>query len=128
MIRIASLFALALLTACQGGTADREQDANNASAAKAPALLPVMIKTASGAHRFDVEVARTPQEQDKGLMFRKAIAAEARVRIEECLRETMGHELRPFDHDVAPIRYSKAKLPPVEPAADHASTDNLPTN
>ena len=59
---------------------------------------------------------------------RKAIAAEARVRIEECLRETMGHELRPFDHDVAPIRYSKAKLPPVEPAADHASTDNLPTN
>ncbi len=77
MIRIASLFALALLTACQGGTADREQDANNASAAKAaPALLPVMIKTASGAHRFDVEVARTPQEQDKGLMFRKAIAAD----------------------------------------------------
>ena len=44
---------------------------------------------------------------------RKAIAAEARVRIEECLRETMGHELRPFDHDVAPIRYSKAKFAPV---------------
>ena len=44
---------------------------------------------------------------------RKAIAAEARARIVETLEREMGHGLRPFDHDVAPIRYSKAKLPPV---------------
>lgn len=77
MIRVASLFVLALLTACQGGKADKERDASNISAARTPALLPVVIRTAAGsAHRFDVEVARTPQEQDKGLMFRKEIAAD----------------------------------------------------
>ena len=58
---------------------------------------------------------------------RKAIAAEARVRIEEALRETMGHELRPFDHDVAPIRYSKAKLAPLAPAAAAAAADDTPS-
>ena len=47
---------------------------------------------------------------------RKAVSNEARKRIEETLVREMGHELRPFDHDVAPIRYSKAKLPPVREA------------
>jgi 1-acyl-sn-glycerol-3-phosphate acyltransferase len=46
---------------------------------------------------------------------RKAVSNEARKRIEETLVREMGHDLRPFDHDVAPIRYSKAKLPPVAP-------------
>lgn len=37
---------------------------------------------------------------------RKAIAAEGRKRIETALVETLGKELRPFAHDVPPIRYS----------------------
>ena len=53
---------------------------------------------------------------------RKAIAAEARARIEETLIREMGHGLRPFDHDVAPIRYSKAKLPPMPEAAASSDT------
>lgn len=54
---------------------------------------------------------------------RKAISAEARARIEETLVREMGHALRPFDHDVAPIRYSKAKLPPPpEPTATTTTT------
>ena len=41
-----------------------------------PEQRQVVVRTAKGAHRFDVEVARTPQEQEQGLMFRKEIAAD----------------------------------------------------
>ena len=44
---------------------------------------------------------------------RKAIAAESRRRIEEALVESLGHPLRPFAHDVAPVSYSApAEQPP----------------
>ena len=36
---------------------------------------------------------------------RKAIGQEARRRIEDALLETLGKPLRPFAHDVPPIRY-----------------------
>ena len=36
--------------------------------------MPLTIRTASGAHRFTVEVAATPAEQEKGLMFRRSLA------------------------------------------------------
>jgi len=73
MIRLAPFFALGLLAACSGPapTAD-----NSAQVATAPATIPVVISTAGGARRFDVEVAHTPQEQEKGLMFRKDLPAD----------------------------------------------------
>jgi len=38
--------------------------------------MPLTIHSASGVHRFDVEVARTPREQQDGLMFRKSLGAD----------------------------------------------------
>lgn len=36
--------------------------------------LPLTIRTATGIHRFAVEVARTPEEQATGLMHRQSLA------------------------------------------------------
>ncbi len=36
--------------------------------------VPLTIRSASGTHRFTVEVARTPQEQANGLMHRQSLA------------------------------------------------------
>ena len=44
---------------------------------------------------------------------RKAIAAEARRRIEDIMVEKIGCEPRDFNHDVAPIRYSAPRNKPV---------------
>ncbi|MFD1106638.1 DUF192 domain-containing protein [Sphingobium olei] len=73
MMRFAAFLALGLLAACS----QSKPVADDAAAARAaPALLPVLIRGAKGVHRFDVEVARTPQEQQTGLMFRKELAAD----------------------------------------------------
>ena len=37
---------------------------------------------------------------------RKAISAKAREEIEECLEQCLGHPIRPFKHDVPPVRYN----------------------
>lgn len=37
------------------------------------AVIPLTVTTATGTHRFQVEVAATPAEQQKGLMFRTAM-------------------------------------------------------
>lgn len=51
-------------------------EARDEQAAPTPgATIPLVARTAKGEHRFDVEVAATPQEQEKGLMFRKELAA-----------------------------------------------------
>ena len=56
---------------------------NGGSAAEAPPMerseagleqLPLTIKSATGTHRFIVEVARTPDEQQRGMMFRDRLA------------------------------------------------------
>lgn len=47
---------------------------------------------------------------------RKAISLEARRMIEEALCEALGKPLRPFAHDVAPVRYSAQKTP--QPSED----------
>ena len=70
MIRITTLLALGLLAACSSPQAAPD---NSAQVQAAPALLPVVIRTAKGAHRFDVEVAITREEQAKGLMFRREL-------------------------------------------------------
>jgi uncharacterized membrane protein (UPF0127 family) len=73
MIRLTALLALGLLAACSS----QQPGANNdVQAQAASTTLPVVITTAKGARRFDVEVAVTPQEQEKGLMFRKELAAD----------------------------------------------------
>lgn len=73
MIRFPALLAIGLIAACSSPPPAAD---NGAQAQAATALLPVVIATANGAHRFDVEVARTAQEQEKGLMFRKELRAD----------------------------------------------------
>lgn len=38
---------------------------------------PLVVETASGAHNFTVEVARTPTDRSRGLMFRQSLAPDA---------------------------------------------------
>lgn len=71
MIRFPALVALGLLAACSNPAPD-----NSAQSTVATNMLPVVIRTVTGEHRFDVEVAATPQEQEKGLMFRKELSAD----------------------------------------------------
>lgn len=68
-----ALFAVGLLAACSSPQPVAD---NSAQVQAAPDRLPVVIRSAKGTHRFDVEVAATPQEQEKGLMFRKALDAD----------------------------------------------------
>jgi uncharacterized membrane protein (UPF0127 family) len=65
------LLALALLAACS--PARQSATPANRSDETAPVTLPLVIHSARGAHRFDVEVARTPDQQAQGLMFRKSL-------------------------------------------------------
>lgn len=44
------------------------------SACQAQKAVPLTIRTDSAEHRFTVEVARTPEEQARGLMFRESLA------------------------------------------------------
>lgn len=71
MLRFAPLCALVLLAACDQSVPPA---GNRAEAARPAATVPLTIRSATGVHRFDVEVARTPQEQEKGLMFRNDLA------------------------------------------------------
>ncbi|MFC3440555.1 DUF192 domain-containing protein [Sphingobium rhizovicinum] len=71
MIRAHSLFAIALLAACSSSPPAAD---NSAQAQAAAATLPVVIRSAKGAHRFDVDVAASQQQQEQGLMFRKSLA------------------------------------------------------
>ena len=67
MRALLTAFALAFalpLTACGTGTG---------SSAESPASIPVTIAMAGKTHRFDVEVARTVEEQRQGLMFRTSL-------------------------------------------------------
>ena len=38
--------------------------------------VPLTIRSASGEHRFTVDVARTPAEQERGLMFVRSLAGD----------------------------------------------------
>ena len=68
MIWTALSLTLALpLAACAG----------NADGQAATATIPLTIRDDGVTHRFQVEVARTEQEQDKGLMYRTSLPADA---------------------------------------------------
>jgi uncharacterized protein len=45
-------------------------------AQKGLAEIPLTIRSASGAHHFRVELAATPDQQERGLMFRKSVDAD----------------------------------------------------
>src|SRR3546814_16846988 len=64
----AILTALALSLAVPMAACSRD-----ASEAENAATIPVTIEMAGQSHRFDVEVARTDAEQDRGLMFRNSL-------------------------------------------------------
>lgn len=75
-MRLPFLLAALLLAACSSH-ADPKAGTGNQAAAPESALLPLIIRNARGAHRFDVEVALTPQDQAQGLMFRKSMAPDS---------------------------------------------------
>jgi uncharacterized protein len=56
---------LSALSGCGAGSPD---------VAAASRTVPVSITSAGKVHRFNIEVARTPAEQERGLMFRTRIA------------------------------------------------------
>ena len=72
--------ALMLVAACADGGAAASNGAAGNTAAPADAAgaraTTVSIVSAAGTHRFTVEIARTPQEQQRGLMFRTVIPAD----------------------------------------------------
>ena len=84
--KVASLALLALAVGCSplaaGSTS--AQGAATPSPAAQPAVhpvsgltvIPLTVTTASGAHVFQVEVASTPAEQARGLMFRSVMGAD----------------------------------------------------
>ncbi|HET9813134.1 MAG TPA: DUF192 domain-containing protein [Sphingomicrobium sp.] len=62
----------AALAAC--GTGTPAQSAPTESGAQSGLReVPLTVRSATGAHRFTVEVAATPEQQEIGLMFRRAI-------------------------------------------------------
>lgn len=77
----AILIALALsislpMAAC---SADPKAPADNADpsvSGESAATVPLTIEAAGQVHRFNVEVARTDEEQDRGLMFRTSLPAD----------------------------------------------------
>ena len=61
--------ALALIAGCRAKSAS----AVAMAAVEAPVLTPLTIETRNGARRFSVEVARTGEEQARGLMYRTSL-------------------------------------------------------
>jgi uncharacterized protein len=52
------------------------QNAPDELAQKGLEQVPLTIRSTNGDHRFTVEVARTAQQQERGLMFRRSLAAD----------------------------------------------------
>ncbi len=75
------LFVAALATALTGCQAEsRSPAAQPAAARTAPSgldIVPLQIRSGSRTHRFAVEIARTAEEQSRGLMHRRALARNA---------------------------------------------------
>jgi len=61
--------ALALLLGCEAGRGS----ASAPAAVDVAPTIPLTIQTSRGARRFSVEIARTEQEQERGLMFRTSL-------------------------------------------------------
>lgn len=83
---LASSLAALSLSACSAEPATAVSPGQNRVEEAAPApprtspagldLVPLEIASSGGRHHFTVEVARTPDQQGQGLMFRTALAAD----------------------------------------------------
>ncbi len=62
---------------------------------------------------FELRVTFLEPFHPRDFPGRKAIAAESRRRIEAALIAALGHPLRPFAYDVAPIAYAAPETPPL---------------
>ena len=67
--RIILLLAILLATSLPGGAAEPQLQQFPTSH--------LMIVSATGPHRFNVEIAETPAQMEQGLMFRRSLAPEA---------------------------------------------------
>ena len=67
--------ALAATVLLMSGACEADTGANAASGQVA-AKIPLTVQTGAGPRQFTVEVARTPAEQERGLMFRTNIPAD----------------------------------------------------
>lgn len=69
--------APAVLSACSPQPSAQPTPVSEAAPSRHPqsglAVVPLTVITASGRHAFRVEVAATPEEQRKGMMFRTAV-------------------------------------------------------
>jgi uncharacterized protein len=73
----AALAAMMVFVSSPGDALGRRQDMAAQAGGEAAAIkprMPLVVRSASGVHRFEVEVASTPAEQQRGLMYRTNIA------------------------------------------------------
>lgn len=76
--RMTAATALALiLLGCSGEPPSAAEIATARETRPALDQIPLQVRTGAGTHRFTVEVARTPAEQARGLMFRESLAPDA---------------------------------------------------
>jgi uncharacterized protein len=83
---LSALMLVATVSACsaeQPTTARSPSAAPSATASDAKdqpqtglEVIPLRIESRSGSHDFRVEVARTPNQQDTGMMFRRSVGAD----------------------------------------------------
>ena len=66
LLRIAPVALFLVIAGCQSAPVI-------GAAATQPALIPLEIRTAKGKLKFKVEIARTAEEQARGLMFRTSL-------------------------------------------------------
>ena len=82
--------------------------------------VPLTIHSANGNHRFTVEVAGTPEQQERGLMFRKSLAADRGMIFPydppQEVAFWMKNTLIPLDIDLHPRRTARsARIAHAEP-------------
>ena len=70
-----ALVSMLLLAACSNPPGSNSAAGTKAEAAET-ALIPLTIKGATASHQFRVEIARTREEQDRGLMYRESLPAD----------------------------------------------------
>ena len=73
---VATALALILL-GCRGEPPSAAEIATARETRPALEEIPLEIRSDSGTHGFTVEVARTPDQQGRGLMFRESLAPDA---------------------------------------------------
>lgn len=71
-VLLAAVLAATPLGGCETGSADATAGASRSEAGLD--IVPLSIVSGARTHRFRVEVARTPEQQQRGLMYRDTLA------------------------------------------------------